>query len=154
MQPQSWERLLSWQLSRWSSTPSPRRASHRKSLVKKKTCCSQSVIWKHINGKLTEGGKCGRKSNWNDHSLERKVEPRNWVNFTRSGQRLVLVHQEPTKHSLWQRIYNCHIHNISHILNQRQYQRRLMWLRRKRTGLLLRGTKFSFQVKVEVYLET
>lgn len=72
------------------------------------------------------GEKCGRKSNWDDHSLESKVEPRNWVNFTRSGQRLVLVHQEPTKHSLWQRSYNCRIHNISHILNRRQYQRRLM----------------------------
>lgn len=154
MQPQSWERLLSWQLSRWSSTPSPRKASHRKSLVKKKLAVPRVLHESILMVSWLRGEKCGRKSNWDDHSLESKVEPRNWVNFTRSGQRLVLVHQEPTKHSLWQRSYNCHIHNISHILNQRQYQRRLMWLRRKRTGLLLRGTKSSFQVKVEVYLGT
>ncbi len=52
--------------------------------------------------------------------------------------------------------YSCHIPLVKPLLNHRQRQRRLTWLRRRRTGLLPSGPKSSFQMRASFvfHLET
>ncbi len=52
--------------------------------------------------------------------------------------------------------YSCRIPLVKPLLNHRQHQRRLTWLRRRRTGLLPSGPKFSFQMRASFifHLET
>ncbi len=90
----------------------------------------------------------GRKrctSNRGDHKLRiqsSKADSNTWESFTRSGLKLESVHQESPRSDVFRKSAT------KPLLNQRQRQKRLPGLWRKRTGLLLSGPKSSFQMKV------
>ncbi len=74
--------------------------------------------------------------------LSSKADSNTWESFTRSGLKLESVHQESPCSDIFRK------RATKQLLNQRQRQKRLTWLWRKRTELLLSGPKSSFQMKV------
>ncbi len=73
-----------------------------------------------------------------------KADSNTWECFTRSGLKLESVHQESPRSDVFRK------RATKPLLNQRQRQKHLTELWRKRTGLLLSGPKSSFQMKVNV----
>ncbi len=71
-----------------------------------------------------------------------KADSNTWESFTRSGLKLESVHQESPRSDVFRK------RATKPLLNQRQRQKILPGLWRKRTGLLLSGPKSSFQMKV------
>ncbi len=71
-----------------------------------------------------------------------KADSNTWESFTRSGLKLESVHQESPCSDVFRK------RATKPLLNQRQRQKILSGLWRKRTGLLLSGPKSSFQMKV------
>ncbi len=82
--------------------------------------------------------------------LSSKADSNTCESFTRSGLKLESVHQESPRSDVFRK------RATKPLLNQRQRQKHLTWLWRKRTGLLLSGPKSSFQMKVNFafHLET
>ncbi len=112
--------------------------------------CSQSAVSKHVNRKLSGRKKCGRKrctTNRENRSLMRIFKQNRFKNlgehhkeWTEAG---VKASRATTHRSVKEFGYSCH-------------QRRLTWLRRRRTGLLPSGPKSSFQMRASFvfHLET
>ncbi len=71
-----------------------------------------------------------------------KADSNTWESFTRSELKLESVHQESPRSDVFRK------RATKPLLNQRQRQKILPGLWRKRTGLLLSGPKSSFQMKV------
>lgn len=123
-----------------------RRVSHRRSLLKKRPGCLQSVLLNDRNEKLTGRktwvvGKCDS----DDHSLEKIGKKGHFRNL---GQ----LHKEWTKagaSTLRATTHRHCIHNFRPLLNQSNVRCILPGLRRKLTGVLLSGPKLFFQVKVK-----
>ncbi len=113
--------------------------------IAKEAGCSQSAVSKHVNRKLSEMKKCGRKrcsTNRENRSLMRIVKQnrfKNWVNFIRNGLRLGSRHQEPPHTDVSRNLTTVVIRDI------------LPGLRRRRTGLLPSGPKSSFQMGTSLY---
>ncbi len=118
--------------------------------IAKEAGCSQSAVSKHVNRKLNGKKKCGRKDAqptertaalW---GLSSKIDSRIWVNFTRNGLRLGSRHQEPPHTDMSRNLATVVIRGV------------LPGLRRRRTGLLPSGPKFSFQMRASFvfHLET
>lgn len=69
--------------------------------------CSQSAVSNHIHGKLNEGKRVlGKGAQATEmaaalRSLSSKADSRTWENFTQSGMRLELVHEEPPSTMKW-----------------------------------------------------
>ncbi len=104
--------------------------------------CSQSVESKHVNRKLSGRKKCGRKrctTNRENCSLMRivkqKIDSRIWVNFRRNGLRLGSRHQESPHTDVSRNLATVVVRGV------------LPGLRRRRTGMLPSGPKFSFQMR-------
>ncbi len=72
-----------------------------------------------------------------------KADSNTWESFTRSGLKLESVHQESPRSDVFRK------RATKPLLNQRQSQKILPGLWRKRTGLLLSGPKSYFQIKVK-----
>ncbi len=144
LKPQEWGTLLTWQWSRrWSLTPSTKRVNHRGSLPK--GVAVQGVLYQSIlNAKLTGKKKLGRKmctSNRDDHKLENTVK-QSW--FKHLGD----LHKEWTEAGVAQTSSGKGL--PSHFWNRNIVRTILPGLKRKITGLLLRGPKSTFQMKVNV----
>ncbi len=120
---------------------------HKDTFIAKEAGCSQSAVSKHVNRKLSGRKKCGRKrctTNRENRSLQSKIDLRIWVNFTRNGLRLGSRHQEPPHTDVSRNLATVVVFLLLSLLNHRQHQRRLTWLRGRRTGLLPSGPKSSF----------
>ncbi len=78
--------------------------------------------------------------------LSSKADSNTWESFTRSDLKLEWVHQESPRSDIFRK------RATKPLLKQKQRQKPIPWLRRKRTGLLLSGPKSSFQIKVNVAL--
>ncbi len=109
--------------------------------IAKEAGCSQSAVSKHVNRKLSGRKKCGSKRcTTNERTaalwgLSRKIDSRIWVNFTRNGLRLGSRHQEPPHTDVSRNLAPVVVRGV------------LPGLRRRRTGLLPRGPKSSFQMR-------
>ncbi len=148
-------RLLTWQLSkRRPLTPCTRRARHKRSLQKRlavhRALCPSTLIERRWEGKdVVEksvqaiGITAPRRGLWN------KTHSKMWGRFTKSGLQLESVLQEPLRTDVcktW--VSGCRIPCVKPLLNNRQRQKRLAWLKTKRTGLLLSGPKLCSLMKV------
>ncbi len=134
LKPQYWERLLTWQWSRRRTlTPSTKRVSHRRSLLK--GVAVYRVLYQSIlNAKLTGRKNLGRKrctSNRDDGKLDNTVK-QSWFKHLGEHQAQTSSGKGLPSH-FWTR------DNVRSILSG-------LW--RKRTGLLLSGPKSSFRMKV------
>ncbi len=89
------------------------------------------VKWKSVEEKDAQPTK-RTAALW---GLSRKIDSRTWVNFTRNGLRLGLIHQE-SPHT-----------DVSRNLSTVVVRGVLPGLRRRRTGLLPSGPKSSFQMR-------
>ncbi len=105
-------------------------------------CCIKAYSYSKLTGKKN---LCRKRctSNRDDRKLESsKADSNTWESFTRSGLKLESVHQESPRSDVFRK------RATKPLLNQRQRQKRLTWAVEKRTGLLLSGSKSSFQMKV------
>lgn len=142
------ERLLSWQLSRHTVTPCPRKLSHRRSLLKGPAV--RSAPSKHIQGKFTGRKKCGRKKVHKPQGW-----PRPWEDCrTKPIQELGggALHKEATEAGVGTSTAT-RVTSVASRMSSRSWSRGditsiLPGLRRKTTASLLSGPKFSFQMKV------
>ena len=111
----------------------------KQKVITKEAGCSQSAVYKNMNGKLNGRKKCGRKrctSNRDNRSLERIVKIRPFKNlgeihkeWTAAGVRA----SRATTHRLIQDMgFNCRIPCVRPLLNYRQRQRRLTWAKDKK----------------------
>ncbi len=130
-------------------TPFTRRVSHKHSLPKE-AGCSQSAVSKHVNRKLSERKKCGRKictTNRENHSLMRIVIKQN--RFKNLGE----VHKEWTEAGV--KASRAPHTDVSRNLAIVVIRGVLPGLRR-RTGLLPSGPNSSFQMRASFvfHLET
>ncbi len=118
--------------------------------IAKQAGCSQSAVSKHVNRKLSGRKTCERKrctTNRENHSLMRIVKQNRFKNlgefhkeWTESG---VKASRATTHRCVKEFGYSCR-------------QRRLIWAKRRRTGLLPSGPKSSFQMRASFvfHLET
>lgn len=113
--------------------------------------CSQNM--KHINEELTGKDKYSRKRftrkemTATSRALSSKANSRSWVCFTRSGLRLVSVHQEPLCIGMSRKWFTNVIFLVSsHFWTRGNVRSALPGLRRRTE--LLRGPKSSFQIKI------
>ncbi len=101
-----------------------------------------------LNAKLTGRKNLGRKGaqatgmTASLRILSSKADSNTWESFTKSGLKLESVHQESPRSDVFRK------RATKPLLNQRQRQKHLTGLWRKRTGLLLSGSKSSFQMQV------
>ncbi len=147
-------RLLIWQLSRRQSlTPFTRRVSHKHSLPKK--LAVHRVLYPSM---LTESWVEGKSVEEKDAQptertaalwgLSSKIDSRIWVNFTRNGLRLGSRHQEPPHTDVSRNLATVVVFLLlSHSWTTDNVRGVLPGLRRRRTGLLPRGPKSSFQMR-------
>ncbi len=124
-------------------------------VIAKEDGCSQSSVSKHINREAKGRKICGRKkctSNRDNRTLERIVKQNPFKNV---GE----IHKEwnaagvsasrTTTHRRMQDMgFSCRIPCVKPLLNNRQCQKRLVWAKDKRTGLLLSGPKLCSLMKV------
>ena len=111
-------------------------------VIAKEAGCSQSAVSKHINGKMNGRKKCGRKrctSNWDNCSLERIVKRSPFKNLGEIHKEWTAAGVSASRATTHRRIQDMGF-NCRATLEP--------GLRRKRTGLLLSGPKFSSQMKV------
>ncbi len=117
-------------------------------VIAKEACCSQSSVSKHINREAKGRKRCGRKkctSNRDNRTLERIMKQNPFKNvgeihkeWTAAG----VSASRTTTHRLMQDMgFSCRIPCVKPLLNNRQRQKRLVWAKDKRTGLLLSGPK-------------
>ncbi len=110
--------------------------------------CSQNAVSKHIKCKVDWKEEFGLEKVHKQQGLPQAWEysqeklSNTWESFTRSGLKLESVHQESPRSDVFRK------RATKPLLKQRQRQKHLTWLWRKRTGLLLSGPKSSFQMKV------
>ncbi len=124
-------------------------------VVAKEAGCSQSSVSKHINREAKGRKRCGRKkctSNRDNRTLERIVKQNPFKNvgeihkeWTAAG---VSASRTTTHRRMQDMGFSCHIPCVKPLLNNRQRQKRLAWLKTKRTGLLLSGPKLCSLMKV------
>ncbi len=119
--------------------------------IAKEAGCSQSAVSKHVNRKLSGRKKRGRKrctANWENRSLMRIVK-QNW--FKNLGE----LHKEWTEAGVKASRDVPHT-DVSRNLATVVVRGILPGLRRRRTGLLPSGPKFSFQMRASFvfHLET
>ncbi len=141
--------LLTWQWSRRRTlTPSTKRVSHRRSLLK--GVAVYRVLYQSIlNAKLTGRKNLGRKrctSNRDDRKLENTVQAKLIQTLGRASQGVDWS---------WSQCIKSHHAQTSsgkglpsHFWTRDNVRSILPGLWRKRTGLLLSGPKSSFQMKV------
>ncbi len=110
-------------------------------LIAKEAGCSQSAVSKHVNGMLRERKMCGRKrctTNRVNRSLMRIVKQNKFKNLGELHKEWTEAEVKASRSSTHRHVkefgYSCH-------------QRRLTWLRRRRTGLLPSCPKSSFQIR-------
>ncbi len=148
LKPQWLGKLLPWQWSRRQSlTPSTKRVSHRGSLLK--GVAVQGVLYQSIlNAKLTGRTKLDRKrctSNRDDWKLENTVKQSRF-------KHLEELHKEWTEAGFSASSHHARMSSgkglPSHFWNRNNVRSILHGLRRKITGLLLSGQKFSFLIKL------
>ncbi len=130
--------------------------------IAKEAGCSQSAVSKHVNRKLSGWKKCGRKrctTNRENRSLMRIVKQNRFKNLGELHKEWTEAGVKASRATTHRRVkefgYSCRIPLVKPLLN-RQRQRRLTWLRRRRTGLLPSGPKSSFQMRASFvfHLET
>ncbi len=137
-------RLLTWQWSRRRTlTPSTKRVSHRRSLLK--GVAVYRVLYQSIlNAKLTGRKNLGRKrctSNRDDHNLENTVKE-SW--FKHLGElhkewlKLESVHQESPRSDVFRK------RATKPLLNQRQRQKHLTWAKEKNNWTVAQWSKVLF----------
>ncbi len=137
-----------WQWSRRRTlTPSTKRVSHRRPLLK--GVAVHRVLYQSIlNAKLTGRKNLGRKrctSNRDDCKLENTVKQSRFKHLGelhKEWTEAESVHQESPHSDVFRK------RATKPLLKQKQRQKHLTWLWRKRTGLLLSAPKSSFQIKV------
>ncbi len=124
----------------------PHKEGKSQRVITERGGCSRSAVSKHINAKLTWRKQQGWPQAWEYC----QAKPTNtWESFTRSELKLESVHQESPRSDIFRKRVT------KHFWNRNIVRSILPGLRRKRTGLLLSGPKFSFQMKVNFafYLE-
>ncbi len=119
-------------------------------LIAKEAGCSQSAVSKHVNRKLSERKKCGRKrytTNRENRSLMRIVKQNRFNNL---GE----LHKEWTEAGV--KASRAPHTDVSRNLATVVIRGVLSGLRRRRTGLLPSGPKSSFQMRANFvfHLET
>ncbi len=117
--------------------------------IAKEAGCSQSAVSKHVNRKLSERKKCGRKrctTNRENRSLMRIVKQNRFKNL---GE----LHEERTEAAV--KASRATTHRRVNEFGYSCRQMRLTWTKR-RTGLLPSGPKSSFQMRASFvfHLET
>ncbi len=124
-------------------TPSTKRVSHRRSLLK--GVAVYRVLYQSIlNAKLTERKNLGRKrctSNRDDCKLENTVkqaDSNTCESFTRSGLKLESVHQESPRSDVFRK------RATKPLLNQRQRQKHLTWAVEKNNWTVAQWSKVLF----------
>ncbi len=120
-------------------------------VITERSGCSRSAVSKHIKCKVdckeeVGLGKCAQATGINHRLREycqARADSNTWESFTRSELKLESVHQEfITLRRLQGKGYQATSETETSVRSI------LPGLRRKRTGLLLSGPKFSFQMKV------
>ncbi len=134
---------------RQSLTPFTRRVSHKHSLSKK-LAVHRVLYPSMLTESWVEGKKCGRKrctTNRENRSLMRIVKQNRFKNL---GE----LHKEWTEAGI--KASRATTHRRVEEFGYSCRQRRLTWARRRRTGLLPRGPKSSFQMRASFvfHLET
>ncbi len=118
--------------------------------IAKEAGCSQSAVSKHVDRKLSERKKCGRKrctTNRENCSLMRIVKQNRFKNLGELHKEWTEAGVKASRATTHRRVeefgYSCR-------------QRRLTWAKRRRTGLLPSGPKSSFQMRASFvfHLET
>ncbi len=124
-------------------TPSTKRVSHRRSLLK--GVAVYRVLYQSIlNAKLTGRKNLGRKrctSNRDDRKLENtssKADSNTWESFTRSGLKLESVHQESPRSDVFRK------RATKPLLNQRQCQKHLTWAVEKKNWTVAQWSKVLY----------
>ncbi len=115
--------------------------SKPQTFIAKEAVCSQSAVSKHVNRKLSGRKKSGRKrctTNRENRSLMRIVKQNVFNNL---GE----LHKEWTEAGV--KASSATTHRRVKEFGYSYHQRRLTWLRRRRTGLLPSGPKSSFQMR-------
>ncbi len=120
--------------------------------IAKEAGCSQSVVSKHVNRKLSGRKKCGRKrctTNRENHSLMRIVKQNRFKNlgelhkeWTEAGVkawRCVTTHRCVKKFA-----YSSCIPLVKPLLNHRQRQRCLTWAKEKNNWTVAQWSKVLF----------
>ncbi len=109
--------------------------------IAKEAGCSQSAVSKHVDRKLSERKKCGRKrctTNRENCSLMRIVKQNRFKNLGELHKEWTEAGVKASRSTTHRRVkefgYSCR-------------QRRLTWAKRRRTGLLPSGPKSSFQMR-------
>ncbi len=106
---------------------------------------------------LTESWVEGKRCTTNRETaalwgLSSKIDSRIWVNFTRNGLRLGSRHQEPPHTDVSRNLATVDVFLLlSHFWTTDNIRGILPGLRRRRTGLLPRGPKSSFQMRASLY---
>lgn len=112
--------------------------------IVKEVGCSLSAVSKHITRKLCGKGKSVvekvAQATAALRGLSSQTHSRIWGNFTRSGLSLDSVQFKEFSH--------CLIPCVKPLQNRDSVRSILPGSRRQQTGLLLRGSKSSFQMKV------
>ncbi len=155
--------MLIWQLFRRQSlTPFTSRVSHKHSLPKKlavhRVLYPSMLTESWVEGKSVEE-KVAQPTErtaalW---GLSSKIDSRIWVNFTRNGLRMWSRHQEPPHTDVSRNLATVVVFLLlSHSWTIDDIRGILPGLRRRRTGLLPRGLKSSFQMRASFvfHLET
>ncbi len=113
----------------------------QQTFIAKEAGCSQSAVSKHVNRKLSEREKCGRKrstTNRENHSLTRIVKQKRFKNLSELHKEWTEAGVKASRSTTHRRVkefgYSCR-------------QRCLTWAKRRRTGLLPSGPKSSFQMR-------
>uniref|UniRef100_A0A9J8CZN1 Transposase Tc1-like domain-containing protein n=1 Tax=Cyprinus carpio carpio TaxID=630221 RepID=A0A9J8CZN1_CYPCA len=108
-------------------------------VIAKEAGCSQSSVSKHINREAKGRKRCGRKkctSNRDNHTLERIVKQNPFKNtgelhkeWTAAG---VSASRTTTHRRMQDMGFSCHIPCVKPLLNNRQRQKRLDWVKNKK----------------------
>ncbi|KAI2654713.1 Mannose-1-phosphate guanyltransferase alpha-B [Labeo rohita] len=131
--------------------------------IAKEAGCSQSAVCKHVNRKLSERKKCGRKrctTSQENRSLQRLVKQNRFKNlgelhkeWTEAG---VKASRATTHRHVKEFGYSCRIPLVKPLLYHRQRQRRLTWAKEKKKWTVPSGPESSFQMRASFvfHLET
>ncbi|KAI2662348.1 Transposable element Tcb2 transposase [Labeo rohita] len=119
--------------------------------IAKEAGCSQSVVSKQVNRKLSGRKKCGRKrctTNQENRSLERLVKQNRFKNLGELHKEWTKAGVKASRATTHRRVkefgYSCHIPLVKPLLNHRQCQRRLTWAKEKKKWTVAQWSKVLF----------
>ncbi len=101
--------------------------------IAKEAGCSQSAVSKHVNRKLSERKKCGRKR------CTTNRENRSLMRIVKQNRSRATTHRRVKEFG-----YSCRIPLVKPLLNHRQRQMRLTWAKEKKNWTVAQWSKVLF----------